>query len=256
MNEPVLLLNQNYEPLNVCRTRRAIVLLSKGKAELLANGRAPIQSARQLYPRPSVIRMLYHVRRPRPTVRLSRREVFVRDEYLCQYCAETTIEPTVDHVIPRRLGGRRRWENLATACRRCNLRKAGRTPHEAGMRLLRQPRRPKSAIAHLVRHVAGDSVDPTWRALSSLDWSRPRRADVRRLRLPGRVLPQQVQARTRPRTTRSGQTVIVWFRRTRSCEPSAWAMCAVMGWPGGEAVDVDQAHSVVRLNAVVVGGVG
>ena len=163
MNEPVLLLNQNYEPLNVCRTRRAIVLLSKGKAELLANGRAPIQSARQLYPRPSVHRMLYHVRRPRPTVRLSRREVFVRDEYLCQYCAETTIEPTVDHVVPRRLGGRRRWENLATACRRCNLRKAGRTPHEAGMRLLRQPRRPKSAIAHLVRHVAGASVDPTWR---------------------------------------------------------------------------------------------
>ncbi len=162
MNEPVLLLNQNYEPLNVCRTRRAIVLLSKGKAELLENGRAPIYSVRQLYPRPSVIRMLYHVRRPRPTVRLSRREVFVRDRYRCQYCAETIVEPTVDHVVPRRLGGRRRWENLVTACRHCNLRKAGRTPRDAGMHLLRQPRRPKSAIAHLVWHVAGGSVDPAW----------------------------------------------------------------------------------------------
>ena len=138
------------------------MLLSKGKAELLENGRAPIYSVRQLYPRPSVIRMLYHVRRPRPTVRLSRREVFVRDRYRCQYCAETIVEPTVDHVVPRRLGGARRWENLVTACRHCNLRKAGRTPRDAGMRLLRQPRRPKSAIAHLVWHVAGGSVDPAW----------------------------------------------------------------------------------------------
>ena len=215
----------------MCRTRRAIVLLSKGKAELLAKMvRAPIHSARQLYPRPSVIRMLYHVRRPRPTVRLSRREVFVRDEYLCQYCAETTIEPTVDHVVPRRLGGRRRWENLVTACRRCNLRKAGRTPHEAGMRLLRQPRRPKSAIAHLVRHVAGASVDPTWRALSALELESATAGLT--VRLTGAKPYPAACSRSRfsadPAQNHcdlvSGHRVVEL--RTRSCEPSRVSRCA------------------------------
>ena len=86
MNGAVLVLNQNYEPLNVCNVRRAIVLVFDGKAEVLeANGRV-VKSATRTFPAPSVIRMIYLIHRPRPRVKLSRREVFIRDGYTCQYC--------------------------------------------------------------------------------------------------------------------------------------------------------------------------
>ncbi len=162
MNEPVLLLNQNYEPLNICRARRAVVLLSKGKAESVADHAHRIRTVRRAFPRPAVIRMLYHVRRPRLQVRLSRREVFVRDEFTCQYCGTSDGDLTVDHVVPRRLGGKRRWENLVTACRRCNLHKAGRTPREAKMRLRARPDRPPSAFYHVIWQMAAGNVDEAW----------------------------------------------------------------------------------------------
>ncbi len=158
----VLLLNQNYEPLNVCRVRRAVVLLAKGKAEPLATRARPVRTTGQDFPRPSVIRMCYYVRRPRPTVKLSRREILVRDAHTCQYCAAHGVDMTIDHVLPRRLGGQRRWDNLVTACRTCNLRKAGRTPSAANMRLRRRPTRPTSPYAHLMGHYVNGVVDPAW----------------------------------------------------------------------------------------------
>jgi hypothetical protein len=72
-------------------------------------------------------------------MRLSRREIFSRDRYLCQYCGKQTRDLTLDHVLPRHRGGRHEWENLVSACKTCNHRKAGRTPHEANMRLAREP---------------------------------------------------------------------------------------------------------------------
>jgi 5-methylcytosine-specific restriction endonuclease McrA len=84
VNGAVLVLNQNYEPLNVCNLRRAILLVYDGKAEIIeANGRV-VKSATQAYPAPSVIRMVYLIRRPHPRVKLTRREVFIRDGYTCQ----------------------------------------------------------------------------------------------------------------------------------------------------------------------------
>jgi 5-methylcytosine-specific restriction endonuclease McrA len=162
VNRAVLLLNQNYEPLNVCRARRAIVLLMKGKAEMLAHLPEAVRTQRLAIPRPTVIRMLYQVRRPWPQVKLSRREIFVRDRFTCQYCGASAIELTVDHVVPRHLGGTRRWENLVTACRFCNLRKANRTPRQANMRLLTQPARPRSAFRHLVWQLAAGRAHPSW----------------------------------------------------------------------------------------------
>ena len=142
---PVLLLNQNYEPLNVCPVRRAIVLLWKGKAELLENGMGVIHTAEQAFELPSVIRLIYQVRRPLPVRRLTRREVFIRDRYHCQYCGTSSSRDlTIDHVTPRVRGGKHEWENVVTACKRCNHRKAGRSPREAGMRLLSKPRKPRS----------------------------------------------------------------------------------------------------------------
>ena len=133
------MLNQNYEPLNICNFRRAIVLLLKGKAEALANGRGEIRAATLLFPLPSVIRLGHLIKRPLLARRMSRREVFIRDRYICQYCRKETRELTLDHVIPRRLGGDHAWENVVSACVPCNRRKAGRTPAQAGMTLIRRP---------------------------------------------------------------------------------------------------------------------
>ena len=105
MDDPVLVLNANYEPLNVCSTRRAIGLMMMGKATMLENGRGTIQSATRAFPRPSVVRLSYMVHRPRPRVKLNKREIFRRDNYTCQYCGKKTTNLTIDHVIPRHRGG-------------------------------------------------------------------------------------------------------------------------------------------------------
>ena len=138
----VLLLNQNYEPLNVCHARRAIVLLDKGKAEMLENGQGHVRTENKTFDLPSVIRLMYHVRRPLPMRRLTRREAFLRDRFRCQYCGKEGRDLTLDHVVPRVYGGKHEWENVVAACSHCNHRKAGRTPSEAGMKLLTQPRVP------------------------------------------------------------------------------------------------------------------
>ncbi|MBI4339053.1 MAG: HNH endonuclease [Chloroflexi bacterium] len=140
---PVLVLNQNYEPINVCHVRRAVVLIDRGKAELLVNGNGEVRTPRLILPAPSVIRLVQMVRRPVLQRRLSRRDVFIRDSYTCQYCGKTGHDLTLDHVIPRFRDGAHTWDNVVAACIPCNHRKAGRTPKEANMKLLREPRAPR-----------------------------------------------------------------------------------------------------------------
>jgi 5-methylcytosine-specific restriction endonuclease McrA len=135
----VLLLNQDFAPLNLCRTPRALALVERGKAEVVEYGLLPIATPVRLVDRPSVIRLSRHVRLPPRRVVLSRRAVLRRDGYACQYCGAVTLRPTLDHVVPRRLGGGATWTNLVTACRACNQRKGGRTPEQAGMPLLQRP---------------------------------------------------------------------------------------------------------------------
>ncbi|MBI2856378.1 MAG: HNH endonuclease [Chloroflexi bacterium] len=143
MSASVLLLNQNYEPLNVCSVRRAVVLLGRGKAELLENGRGEILTPSRAIPIPSVIRLMYMIKRPLLQRKLSRKEVFLRDSYTCLYCGKVTKELTLDHVVPRYRGGSHSWENVVSAGISCNHRKAGHTPQEAGMRLLKESRPPR-----------------------------------------------------------------------------------------------------------------
>ena len=143
INVPVLVLNQNYQPLNVCNARRAIVLLGLGKAELMTNGRGNIHTITQTVPVPSVIRLIYMLKRPRLQRRLSRRAVFYRDSFTCQYCGKETRALTLDHIIPRSKGGPHVWTNVVSACISCNHRKAGRTPQEAGMHLPGEVRPPR-----------------------------------------------------------------------------------------------------------------
>ncbi|RME91123.1 MAG: HNH endonuclease, partial [Anaerolineae bacterium] len=123
MQAPVLVLNANFEPINVCTTRRAIGLILAGKAAMVVNGRGYIHTVSQAFPRPSVIRLERMIHRPRPRVKLTRREIFRRDNYTCQYCGRRTPMLTVDHVLPRHLGGKHTWTNVVTACPACNHRK-------------------------------------------------------------------------------------------------------------------------------------
>lgn len=160
-NTSVLVLNQNYEPLNVCNARRALVLVGGGKAEVVEEADGVLRTVARAFRIPSVIRMRYFIRRPRPLARLSRREVFARDQFTCQYCNKRSSELTLDHVIPRRRGGNHAWENLVSACRACNHRKAGRTPQEARMRLHRRPVRPAASLHSLLS--ADLEKRPTWR---------------------------------------------------------------------------------------------
>ena len=139
----VLVLNQNYEPLNICRARRAVVLLYRGKAEMLENGSGFIHSASYTFLLPSVIRIVYMIKRPRPRRKLTRLEIFNRDKYTCQYCGKETRQLTLDHVIPRYKGGEHTWENVVSACISCNRHKAGKTPEQSGMRLLCCPSPPR-----------------------------------------------------------------------------------------------------------------
>jgi 5-methylcytosine-specific restriction endonuclease McrA len=156
----VLVLNSSYEPLNVCTVRRAVVLLLKEKAELLETGSRELRSESMTMPHPVVIRLITYVRVPRDSRRrrITRRAVFARDSWTCQYCGRTS-HLTVDHVVPRSRGGSSQWDNIVTSCAPCNRRKGDRTPTEVQMHPRHQPRPPGPTI--FIR-VATPVVPPAW----------------------------------------------------------------------------------------------
>ena len=140
MTMPVLVLNASYEPVNISRARRALVLLIKGVAVIEEAHDRFVHVGVQL---PCVIRLRQYRRLPLRLQTLSRKNILIRDGHICQYCGDKFLssELELEHVVPRARGGLSTWENLVAACRDCNARKADRTPAEAGMKLLRQPRR-------------------------------------------------------------------------------------------------------------------
>ncbi len=143
----VLVLNASYEPLNVCSVRRAHVLVFKGKAEVVEHLGRPLRSAAQRFLWPHVIRLLQYVRVPKSVQRkISRRALFARDGWRCQYCGSEGGKLTLDHVVPRSRGGESVWENVVTSCAPCNLRKGNRAPEDVGMRLHSPPRPPSPAL--------------------------------------------------------------------------------------------------------------
>lgn len=142
LQNPVLVLNASYEPVNICAARRAVVLVLKGLAAPEEMSPHSLHSSRHAYQVPSVIRLLEYRRIPHQTRALSRKNIMMRDRYCCQYChrAGGASDLTLDHVVPRSRGGDTSWENLVASCHQCNNRKGNRTPEEAGMRLARMPR--------------------------------------------------------------------------------------------------------------------
>jgi 5-methylcytosine-specific restriction endonuclease McrA len=154
MEAAVLVLNANFEPINICDTRRAIGLILSGKADMVMNGRGYIHTISLNLPRPSVIRLEQMVHRPRMRVKLTRREVFRRDNYTCQYCGRHGADLTLDHVLPKHLGGEHVWDNVVAACPSCNHHKGGRKLDEAHMKLLHMPKEPPPSAYYIFgRHL-------------------------------------------------------------------------------------------------------
>jgi len=157
----VLVLNASYEPINVCTVRRAAVLILKNRAEMLEKGGWALHAETLTLPRPVVIRLLTYVRIPREAHRrkITRRAVFARDRWTCQYCGRARGNLTVDHVIPRSRGGPSSWENIVTCCAPCNRRKGDRLPQQARMLPSRAPKAPSPTI---FIHVATPSIPAAW----------------------------------------------------------------------------------------------
>jgi 5-methylcytosine-specific restriction endonuclease McrA len=175
---PVLVLNRQFQPVQVTTVKRALVLLYCGSAQALDTGGElhEFESWRSLAPRspddaitiiggairaPRVVHLKRYERMPRPAIRLTRRNVMFRDGHECQYCGRRPPlrDLNIDHVLPRSRGGGDSWENLVTACRPCNLRKGWKTPEEANMRLARAPFRPKWSMAAQLLLGAGERYE-------------------------------------------------------------------------------------------------
>jgi len=142
LNQAVLLLNQNYEPLSVCNVKRAVVLIFLGKAEMVEKNSGILHSISTHIPIPSVIRLSRHIKVPQKRILLNRKNLMIRDNYTCQYCGKKVQPLTIDHIIPKHFGGSDSWENLVVACQICNHKKGNRTPEQAGMHLIQKPKKP------------------------------------------------------------------------------------------------------------------
>lgn len=161
LNTRVLVLNQSFEPVSVCSTKKAMLLVVLAKAEIIEErSDVHIRTVSTRFPFPSVIRLSAYIRVPHKKIDLSRKNVLRRDNHHCQYCGTSSPPLTVDHVIPRSRGGADQWENLVCACLSCNNRKRNRTPEEANMRLLSTPKRPHH-VAFLKQYIG--TADDGWR---------------------------------------------------------------------------------------------
>jgi 5-methylcytosine-specific restriction endonuclease McrA len=154
-----LVLNASYEPLCVVSGRRAVVLVLTDKAVAVEAGDVVLHSERATVPVPVVVRLTRFVRVPyRATVPLTRRAVFARDGGRCVYCSAPAT--SLDHVIPKSRGGPHTWDNVVSACARCNHVKADRGIAELGWRMRRVPVAPTGAAWRIV---GAKRMHPLWR---------------------------------------------------------------------------------------------
>lgn len=140
-----LLLNSSYQPMKIVSWQKALVLWFQGKVEVLEYHNVFVRSVRSSFQLPSVMRLKTYVRpRNYGAVRFCRENVYIRDNFTCQYCGikKSPKHLTLDHVVPVSLAGPKSWTNVVAACRECNQRKANRTPKSANMPLLQEPKIP------------------------------------------------------------------------------------------------------------------
>ena len=142
--EKTLLLNVTYEPLRVISWKKAIILFSLEKVEVIEAYDRMIHSVSLTMQLPSVVRLRQLVKWRRLPVKFSRENIYVRDHGACQYCGShlKLHDVTYDHVVPKSQGGGTSWENVVICCVDCNRKKGGRTPKQAHMKLLTHPKEP------------------------------------------------------------------------------------------------------------------
>ena len=151
-----LVLNASHQPLAIVPARRAVVLVLKDKAEVIVSNGQVFRSERLRIDAPSVLRLRAFVKVPHRThAPLTRRAVFARDEWTCQYCGAAA--ENLDHVVPRSRGGEHTWENVVAACRRCNSRKENRLIEDVGLRLARRPSPPRDGF-----RLSLGRLEPEW----------------------------------------------------------------------------------------------
>jgi len=166
LNENVLVLNRLWQAVNICTARRALCMLCQGHAHAVLqedgafrtfpfsdwrdfsrSGDGKLKFVHGINYRiavPPIVLLVFYAKTPHKEVKLTRHNIFTRDKNTCQYCGKMVDkrELNLDHVIPRQLGGKTTWENLVCSCKECNTKKAGQTPKQAGMSLIRQPKMP------------------------------------------------------------------------------------------------------------------
>jgi 5-methylcytosine-specific restriction endonuclease McrA len=168
-NCPALVLNADYTPLSyfplsLWPWQTAVKAMFLERVDVIAHYDREVRSPTARLQLPSVIALKQYVK-PSENPAFTRFNLFLRDRFQCQYCGSSK-DLTFDHVIPRSQGGRTSWENVATACAPCNLRKGGRTPREAGIRLMQQPHRPTTwQLQDRGRSYPPNYLHETWR-----DW--------------------------------------------------------------------------------------
>ncbi len=161
-----LVLNMSYEPVARVTWQRAITLIWEGKVEVVEEYEdRTVRSVTLEFKVPAVIRFLRAIRGRRRVIKFSRENVYSRDRGRCQYCAKAVArhEFTYDHVIPKRLNGQTRWENVVVSCTPCNQKKGGRTPEQAGMQLISAPMKPR-ALPQVMRFTF------TWQKGMPISW--------------------------------------------------------------------------------------
>jgi 5-methylcytosine-specific restriction endonuclease McrA len=185
LDQNVLVLNRLWQPVHICTVKRALCLLFQGYAQVVhgegknyetldfdswvdfSSRNPPAETAVRTISLairiPKVILLLFFDRVPQKEIKFTRQNIFERDKYQCQYCGRVLDrrDLNLDHIIPRDRGGKTTWENIVCSCISCNTRKGNRTPHEASMRLLRTPKRPKWRPLLSVSHKR--YADESWR---------------------------------------------------------------------------------------------
>lgn len=160
-----LILNASYEPLRIVSWQKALVLWFQDKVEILEYHKAFVRSVAKTFDLPSVMRLKAYIKPKRiDGVRFCRENVYIRDNFTCQYCAKKFVHKdlTLDHVFPASKGGPKNWTNVVTACRKCNQIKADRTPEKANMPLLKTPRIP-TWLPVLEHEILTEKIPSSWK---------------------------------------------------------------------------------------------
>lgn len=146
--ETILVLNADYTPLNLTTAKRALLLILKGKAEIIKNDVDIFRSEKLIYQKPLIIRLLNYIKNKIKSFKVNRNRIYRRDCYECAYCGSKK-SLTIDHIIPKSRHGKNTWDNLITCCLPCNLKKGDCTPEEAGMPLRYNPVTPNTYLTNM-----------------------------------------------------------------------------------------------------------